>query len=62
MKKDTDEYRSVKVRIWNMCRVAEEEYLNRQCEETEDVENRDIQIMHEREKAVVSKKRCHIFS
>ena len=56
MKKDIDEYRRVNMRIRNMCRAAKEEYLNRQCEEIEELENRYIQIMHEKVKAVVSEK------
>ena len=62
VKKDTDEYRRVHIRIRNMCRAAKEEYLNRQCEETEELENRNVQIMHEKVKAVVNKKKWHISS
>ena len=62
MKKDTDEYRRVNMRIRNMYRAAKEEYLNPQCEEIEEFENRNVQIMHEKVKAVVSKKKLHISS
>ena len=62
VKKDTDEYRRVNMRIRNMCRAAKEEYLNQQCEEIEELENRNIQIMHEKVKAVVNKKIWHISS
>ena len=62
VKKDTDEYRRVNMRIRNMCRAAKEEYLNQQCEEIEELENRNIQIMHEKLKALVIKKIWHISS
>ena len=57
-----DEYRRVIMRTLNMCWVAKEKYLNRQCEEIEELENRNIQIMHKKKKAVVNKKRWHICS
>ena len=62
VKKDTDEYRRVNMRIQNMCRAAKKEYLNQQCEEIEELENRNIQIMHDKVKAVVNKKIWHISS
>ena len=57
VKKDTDEYRRINMRIRNICRAAKEEYLNRQCEEIEELENKNVQIMHEKVKAVVNKKK-----
>ena len=44
------EFRRVNMRIENMCRAAKEENLNRQCEEIKELENRNIQIMHEKRK------------
>ena len=52
-----DEYRRVHIRIRHMYRAAKEEYLNRPCEEIEELESRNIQIMHEKVKAVVNKKK-----
>ena len=40
MKKDTAEYRMVNMRIRNICGAAKKEYLNRQYEEIEELENR----------------------
>ena len=62
VKKDTDEYRRINMRIRNMCRAAKEEYLNRKCEEIEELENKNVQIMHEKVKAVVNTKKWHISS
>ena len=45
-----------------MCRAAKEEYLNRQCEEIEELENKNVQIIHEKVEAVVNKKKWHTSS
>ena len=36
------------MKIWSMCRGAKEEYLKQYFEEIEELENRNVQIMHEK--------------
>ena len=60
VERDMDEYRRVNLNIRNVCRAAKKEYLNQQCEEIEELKNKNIQIMYERVKAVVNKKRWYI--
>ena len=48
VKKDTDEHRKVTMKVRKMCRTAKEEYLNQQCEEIDVLENRNVQIIHEK--------------
>ena len=62
VKQDMDEYRRVDMKIRNICRAAKEEYLSQQCEEIEDLENRNVQIMYDRVKAVVNEKKWYISS
>ena len=56
VKKNMNEYRQANMRIWNMCRAAKKEYLNRKCEEIKELENRNLPILHEEVKALVDKK------
>ena len=62
VKRDMDEYRRINMKIRNMCRAAKEEYLNEQCEEIEELENKNVQIMYVRVKAVLNKKKWYISS
>ena len=62
LKKDTNEYRWVNMRIQNMCWAATEECLHQQFEEIEQLENQNAQIMHEKVNAVVNKRKWYISS
>ena len=55
-----DEHRRVNMNIRYVCRAAREEHLDQQCEEIGELENKNIQIMYERVKAVANKKRWYI--
>ena len=61
-KKDTEEYSRLDRKIRKMCKTTKEEYLEQQCEEIENLEKKDVQMMYEKVKDVTNKKKQNISS